>query len=149
MTTASQDIIDRILHRLDSGEELISCGLKHNGKFCVMGLFLDEYGYDWETSDQTGNHNQAYLILDYDVSRDLNFRVSSGFGAFDYNDLPLDLQTRILNLVPNYDQKILHGTRISLMEISDLMNYRKDFDVATINALLADIIKSGVMFNPD
>ena len=40
--------IQRVLYRLDSGEQLASGYLKHRDNFCVLGLFADESGMgDW------------------------------------------------------------------------------------------------------
>ena len=142
MTITTQDTLDRILQRLDGGEELTSCALKDGDKFCIMGLFLDEFGYDWTEFDLNKDPTPAYMALENEVSDYFNFRFS-GYGAFESGDLPEELRERILTLVPNYDQKIFRSTRFSLMAISDMMTYHR---VQDTNILLADIIRSGVLF---
>ena len=146
MTTATENKIDLVLQRLDDGEELINCLLKKDDKFCIMGLFLDVYGFDWTKEfEQDNNHNVAYLELDKVVAN-FNFKYSGGAGFFNYYELPEELQQRILTMMPPYDDKIAKNSQLSLMEINDILNYRKDHDIASINGLLSDIIRSGVLF---
>ena len=41
---SAQDKIQRVLYRLDHGEQLSRGQLKQDDNFCVLGLFADEYG---------------------------------------------------------------------------------------------------------
>ena len=153
-----QDKIQRVLYRLDQGEELIACSLKKGDQFCIMGLFLDVYGFDWSSrfncsTIRDNNQNTAYSVLEREVRDYFNFRYDSQAGAlevgiFDPRDLPIELRNKLLSSVSLLHRRDLEVLSYwTLMRINDALHYGNKLDSAIINSILADIIRSGVIFN--
>ena len=155
-----QEKIDRILARLDQGEELISKKLRIGDNFCILGLFADESGLGhWHTEIQKGEpvhyykikpfvknatpygYFVSYSLFDRANSIRLNSRLvqhyglQSAEGAFDVDRIPASIKYRMLtaNCGP------------SLLKVNDYM-IDSEYPGAEINAVLSDIIRSGAIF---
>ena len=111
------DKIQRVIYRLESGEELIAGALSCDGKFCVLGMFLDEAGLV----------GYASLLNNYKLKR--------GIGEFNLNEAPENVKRAVsefnlphkLDLMFINDKLIEHGIKP--------------------NQILADIIRSGIVFD--
>ena len=135
------DKIQRVLYRLDHGEKLIKISLKSNGSFCVLGLFADESGLGrWESSRYVIDDSVAYSSTD-DI---VNYYGFNDAGAsFDVHKLPNDLQNKVRCLLHDFYDFIIRFP-VALSTINDLAVSLK---YPHVNQLLADIIRSGVIFN--
>ena len=132
-----QDKVQRVLYRLDHGEELVHGNLRINNKFCVLGLFADESGLGrWDKALYRIGDSCSNQILYRQLKEYYNLR--SGSGSFIVDNLPEDINAKIKTLYP------YHTRSLSLMEINDNVLARHKID---INKLLASIIRSGVIFN--
>lgn len=143
------DRIQRILYRLDSGEELSYGALSIGNSFCVLGLFADESGLgEWGYSENlesneyriTGTNITSAVWL-CDMLADY-YDLRTGGGTFDINCLTEDLRNRLLTkgVEPNYKDFV------SLDSINDQMLSKDAPYDYEVNILLADVIRSGVIF---
>ena len=156
-----QDKIDRILARLDQGEQLIGSQLRSGDQFCIMGLFADESDMgEWVTEIRQGDKipcykvkpikhgcsRYGYYITSYNyfsssdatrLSRDLvaHYGLRNGVGTFD------------LNKVPPLVKFVLHTIKCtdSLLQVNDRM-IELEYSTEVINTVLAEIIRSGAIF---
>lgn len=145
------DRVQRILYRLDSGEQLGKCGLRVGNNFCVMGLFADESGLGYWTDPKLGpGHRSGYIIepnpypvFAFPPSAVVElYRLKCSSGYFEYADLPEELYNEVKALY-----HIDHRARAidSLTNINDILRER-GYPVAVINDILAKIIRSGAIF---
>lgn len=139
-----QDKIQRVLYRLDQGEELVAGSLRHGKNFCVLGLFADESGIgDWCVNlaaivytDTKGDDSYVDLspaLVDY-------YNFTGATLPFNFNKLPLELQNKIkpiLNSASDY---------VDLVMINDRMIAEDTYTPEYTNAVLAEVIRSGVCF---
>ena len=139
-TPSVQDRIKRILYRLDHGEQLISGALKHEDNFCVLGLFADESGLGF------WNEHDCYVI-GYEISQStvLLSILKDYYDLISANAIfkVSDLSKTVYDVLISYDPTVNQRTEICLSEINDLLVENED---PTTNFLLADIIRSGVIF---
>ena len=145
-----EDRIQRVLYRLDNGEDLCKGYLHFEDKFCVLGLFMDESGLgEWildEVNSQgfkfdDQNIYYAPEVLPGEIVAYYGF--SDDVGQFELNSLPTDLREDIIRLFPTagYDrQKITCLTALN----DDLMTH--NIDTSKRNDILARVIRSGVVF---
>ena len=127
------DKIQRIIYRLEHGEELIS------GNLMRRGQFADESGLgDWFGSIYYESDTKSVTVLSESISTYYNLQNRSG--KFYLADLSDDVQNKLSIFKPNVD-----GT-FSLMAINDSVLFCMDNNI-NINQLLADIIRSGAVFN--
>ena len=135
------DKILRILYRLDHGEELIHGRLKEDdGKFCVLGLFADESGIgEWLAlpsgyaykADGLVKASLTGILMDY-------YNLRSETGVFDRIRLP----EHIASPLHTIDQLTQYRNLLSLSLVNDGLI---DAGVKP-NEILADIIRSGIIF---
>ena len=118
------DRIQRVLYRLDHGEELVFGTLNADDKFCLVGLFGAESGL---FGDGMGNCSNSYLqIYDlYNIKSHINVRA-----------LPEVLQKLIRDI---------YGTcgTVPLPVINDVLVSQ---GVEDRNSIMADLIRSGIIF---
>lgn len=163
------DKIQRVIYRLEHGEELISGRLYDGDNFCVLGLFADESGLGhWEASEHcdgvfryringfplvTSLHVPE-LIAYYDIRLPHELKGSArgqessyikGAMAFDLSEVSNDIANKIkclwsseFNIMP------VENALVDLYAVNDL---GKSSGYTGLNQLLADIIRSGVLFN--
>lgn len=133
------DKIQRVLYRLDHGELLAQGSLKVGAKYCIIGMFMDEHGVDWDKP----YHIEP--ILQY-----YNFKEHMR-GEFDIDDLPAVILARLTKLLGIDYVKARQNRegKMSLMSLNDTLITMGTLDSDAINGILADVIRSGVLFNKD
>ena len=137
------DKIQRVLYRLEHGEKLIWGQMHYDGGFCVLGLFADESGLgSWEpishgynVGGQVSFTRLSDNLLDY-------YGFNSSGVSLVLSDLPNDLHNKVRCLFFTNGYYREHGT-FDLSFINDCGRIRA---YPHINQLLADIIRSGVLF---
>lgn len=133
------DKIQRILYRLESGERLIHGSLKRGSNFCVLGLFADESGLgEWDGAMYRESSGTGVSILNLNIYKYYNLHNQSGM--FNISDLPVELMNLVDVFQPYEDDTF------SLMGINDSVGVHEDHNI-NVNQLLADIIRSGAIFN--
>lgn len=153
------DKIQRIIYRLEQGEELTHSSLFDGKNFCVLGLFADESGLgEWTTVIHSKYDNsECYDIPEFvyntgeidirllspasppvAVSEYYNLRRDSTGVNFNTNDLPLKLRNEITELLQCTGM-------VDLYYINDMLIQKGHQDRA--NSILAGIIRSGAIFN--
>ena len=133
------DKIQRIIYRLESGERLTTGSLKCGDHFCILGLFADESGLgEWEDHIYTENGSKLVTELSNNVSSYYNLH--NRLGLFNIYDLPKDLRDIVDVFQPYRDDTF------SLMAINDSVQIHENHNI-DVNKLLADIIRSGAIFN--
>lgn len=141
-TAAAEASVQRVLDRLDHGETLNQGYLYNGDKFCVLGLFADECGLGfWQDSGYHFKYSDQVLLvsLNTDIADYYNMRHYNGL--FKAKDLPED----VLNKLKSYECHFDYAFNISISGINDeLLN--KGIDP---NPILADIIRSGVIYKQD
>ena len=152
-----QDKIQRVLYRLEHGEQLCRGYLHIKDKFCILGLFADESGLgEWEVDDQYP-HFISYSVIKDDrtkitgpfelwdlISEYYNF---NGINAsFNINHLPEDLRIKLESLGA-ISPGTLYKDTTSLDLVNDILleNSGSVYN-PEVNEILADIIRSGVIF---
>ena len=142
-----QDKINRVLDRLDRGEQLTRGTLKFNDNFCILGLFADESGLgEWGTIDQPHGRPQiTYYQIDdrmgsSQLDRDLvkYYRMHNANGQLDISKVPAELMQFLYKIGSNYN----------LANINDKM-LQIGYSTDKINSTLATIIRSGAIFLED
>lgn len=134
------DKIQRVLYRLDQGESL-SYGMLYNGvNFCVLGIFADESGLGhWNDCCRYEIDNDAGpLTALSDAVRD-HYNLTSSNAIFTVNNLPVKLYDALIKYMPDLNERYV----ICLSEINDTF---VDNNEPNTNLLLADLIRSGVIF---
>lgn len=136
------DKIQKILYRLDQGEELSRHYLKNydTGKYCVLGLFADESGLGHWRDDAAyvTDHADNHKILGMDIVD--HYNLTSEAGMFRVKDLPEDLQSELFGSVTN-DPTVY----CSLSRINDC-----GFVIPSdLNRVLAAVIRSGAVFRKE
>ena len=149
------DKIQRIIYRLEHGEQLISGCLRKEDNFCILGLFADESGLgdwgaisnDWGESSyyvgDSGNGGKASVSLCDSLVEYYNLR--SPCAAFNIDLLPEDLRIKLTayNVLPNpYSTKLLP---LDLINDHILTDRTEDYNYE-LNEILATIIRSGIIF---
>lgn len=141
---SAEDAVQRVLARLDSGEQLTVGSLKIDGMFCVLGLFADESGLgEWGIARPVRDNRQFgyYRIGTSKGSAQLDRQLVSYYGMLDANggfDVT-KLSPQILTII--YQIKCVNN----LASLNDHMlnaGYSKD----VINQTLAEVIRSGAIF---
>ena len=156
------DRIQRVLYRLDHGEELISKVLHDGEKFCALGLFADESGIgNWDVVTRPGSSKGYYVFASDNPHSTLYprgasilpqavkelYNMKSDVGSFRMRQLPEDLRSDILKHLysrPDYIHDAVKIDHISLANVNDILIYT---EYEGINDMLARIIRSGVIFN--
>ena len=152
--------IQRILDRLDQGEELISGKLKLDGKFCVLGLFAEESGLGkWSKVVKDG-----VVVSYYTVRPMVNGCGQYGY-VFSYNYYGSGSATRLdrrlmnhyglrspdgsfdIELIPPVVKALVQTVKCadSLSGVNDRL-IELEYDGEVVNKVLADIIRSGAIF---
>ena len=130
------DKVQRIIYRLEHGEELVKGTLRNrHGNFCVLGLFAEESGLgEWEMPGQCYNVDGEinFKFLNNKLVQYYNF--ISGIGTFKVDYLPDQVKSEL--------ESVLIGPTSSLATLNDCFVGSKP----GINKLFADIIRSGVVF---
>ena len=151
-----QDRIQKILYRLDHGEELTHRVLYNGDNFCVLGLFADESGMgNWDLLSNTrdkdyyvyapydGKYPRVVSILPSEIKSYYNLK--SVVGSFSIKDLPDDLQSEIRTQINNIGLKFPElFDSSSLANLNDILLFN---EYQHTNDLLAAIIRSGAIFN--
>ena len=144
------DKINRILYRLDQGEELACGNLKEKNHFCVLGLFADESGLGrwreyggnancsgYDVDDRDDFMGELFVLPDAVVDY---YGLTNNFTTFNCYDLK---DPDLIDTLVQYDLVYSDGTT-SLPRINDgLIRIGK---AAEVNGILMKIIKSGVIF---
>lgn len=129
------DKIQRVLYRLDHGEELIRGCLSKKDKFCVLGLFADESGIGtWE--DRVYVEESAAYIDDNNEQLDYD-QILTYYGikpVFTLENLPDHVISKIR-------YKFSENEVLSLPFLNDNL-----YGNADLNSILADVIRSGAIF---
>ena len=145
--------IQRILYRLEQNEVMIVDYLHQDAGYCVLGLFADESGLgEWKRHENAPG-NFYYTVdgeepavnspcfLPTTVAE--HYGLNSVSGLFNIKDLSESLYNRIEQLL---GQSIFVGTTtLSLLILNDRMT-KKNVPTATINEVLAQVIRSGIVF---
>ena len=150
------DKIQRVLYRLDHGEQLISGLLKYEDNFCVLGLFADESGLGkWvpkynlhiETYSSNDGLIRSSAILCVFVADYYNLRTCTG--RFNVNSLPEHLQVKLEEHEIEADRDgLLDLDYVNDVLVADNVD-AGEYNIET-NEILAAIIRSGVIFkDPD
>ena len=143
--------INRVLDRLDQGEELISGYMRVGDQFCVLGLFADESDQGkWSDEDLLIKSYKPRLTLknllkygchNYPQTFQLNKSLVAYYGlrdssiSFSFDILNPELRHLVLSLK-------CHNTLVSVNDHMIAMGYSNKI----INKTLADIIRSGAIF---
>ena len=134
------DKIQRVLYRLDHGEELTKGCLRRRDNFCVMGLFTDESGLgEWEpeAEDEFESVRPA-VYVDQNKMQITYKEIFEYYGMkeqFKVEDLPASVLNRIRYKFPNTHDFL------TLAYLNDNI-----FENADLNSILADVIRSGAVF---
>ena len=91
-----QDKIQRIIYRLEHGEQLCGTVLRNGDNFCVLGLFADESGLGRWIDAYTGVYE--YCINDQSLLTILNNREILDYYDF---DLPYGAQNSSVSFILN------------------------------------------------
>ena len=136
------DKIQRILYRLDHGEELTGGRLYDGSNFCVLGLFADESGLgQWDV------FSNSYVVGSDSCRSTLNYAVVEYYhlrntdGAFFVDSLPEHIKDELRD-------KLGYTVCLGLMQISGINDDLVDKGINS-NKILADIIRSGVLFKEE
>lgn len=142
-----QERIDRILARLDSGEELNGGRLRRLHQFCILGLFADESGLGKWEPDGVGVF--FYYMVDGDkLTADLNdpivdlYNLVDQTARFTIANVPMKIKSFLTNEIYSY-QRTIRTT--SLMDVNDRM-IDNGYSSKDINETLSTIIRSGAIF---
>ena len=158
-----QDRIQRVLYRLDHGEQLGQKDLYDGQNFCVMGLFADESGLgEWNHrtigNDIVGNkiqytykpHDTNYLsstsLLPFPVRQYYGFNTATGM--FKFSDISDDLRDRIVYIYREFFGRYANksATPANIYSLTGLNDVGVRLGDASINQVLADLIRSGAAF---
>ena len=153
---SAKDKILRVLYRLEHGEQLCH-GILYNGNnFCVLGLFADESGLGSWVHDDKGEFYE-YTIGDNKVITSLAITE-----LIEYYDFHQPLREKgtvsfVLNQVSNalanqikclyYDEFKFVVVEHELVDLYSVNDIGISTNYVGTNQLLADIIRSGVLFN--
>ena len=151
LTADAQASIDRILSRLDQGEQLGKYGLRTGAHFCIMGLFADESRLGtWTVMRESSDFISGYITDPEDSARFAfppdsvteYYGLNNGSGTFHVSDLPPDLYIQLEELV-----KLGDRTRSieSLANINDVLT-SQGVTAEVVNGILARIIRTGIIF---
>lgn len=157
-----QDKIQRVLYRLDQGEKLIARNLKEHDNYCILGLFVDESGLgEWQSQaellDMPYEELQSYqynIDNDIDVSGLFNDTLTKYYnfkdyaGSFNFYDLPESVQNKIeavARIIIRDGNYMMILDDLNLYTVNDIL-VESNYDPKSINEILADIIRSGVIF---
>ena len=160
------DKIQRILYRLEHGEVLISRNLRVKDNFCVLGLFADESGlgewypfaelfdtdademgtYFYEINSERDNLDRSADLLNKTLIK--HYSLHDCCGSFNFYGLPKDLQNK-LDPIMEIGKRDISCLGVSLYVINDILFETGYYDPATSNQLLADVIRSGIIFESD
>ena len=168
--TTAADQIQKVIDRLEQGEELISFELKQGDNFCILGLFADESGIGrWVDVGEFLDFPESMLPVDskrsyeyivngddieyFHLSQSLvnHYNLKDGSGSFDITALPESLLKILMPIVAadhNHSEYNFDSEGFTISGINDLL-VQSNADTKTINYLLAEIIKSGVIFESD
>ena len=145
-----KDKIQRILDRLDQGENLAASYLKLGDKFCVLGLFADESGLGgWSNGDRYIHSFKPKVTLGYILKYRFDYFVrffdrgtvtlnkqlvdhyglKDSRGSFDIRKLPIKIRRRIL----------VTGSRYTLVSVNDHM-IKQGYKCDVVNETLSDNI---------
>lgn len=158
------DQIQKVIDRLESGEQLVAFSLRELDSYCVMGLFADEskmgrwinLAASLDMNINSAKHYEYAIegedLVSFTLSESMcdHFDLLDGCGAFDFDDLPAELQKQ---LVPILDLAIAETdilgdigyNKTSLSAINDVL-VKMGYTVEYTNKVLADIIKSRAIF---
>ena len=139
--------IERVLIRLDQGEQLIPDGFWRGGQYCVLGIMIDEANLFDLQKELSGN---SHLTTEQIDMYTIYYGLRSGKGEFNISDLTAELKTRIQKItgLTDYELLIFDGI-LTLSGVNDHYFYRSEQnkpDKTELNAVLADIIRSGAIF---
>ena len=137
------DRIQRVLDRLESGEELCQGYLREGNKFCIIGMFLDESDLgNWHGANYTYHWDQDYYMEAQGPTIESFYGFISPCGRFDVDKLPAELLAEIRGVLGSGSMWL---PSYMLMDLSDDM-LRAGVETAVANDILAKIIRSGVIF---
>lgn len=151
----AQDRIQRVLYRLDSGEQLVKGRLRINDNFCVLGMFLDEFpGGHWNNYRNALSGDSYYNFRNQidsgSVQLDLTPEAAEyyGFidprGTFEYPAIPdRDLQNIIYRVMTARSK-----FNPSLGLLNDNLIHHPLYGT-DVNSILARLIRSGALFRPN
>ena len=141
------DKIQRILYRLDHGEELSNGTLKDEFGFCVLGLFADESGLGYwheNTSDDYSVYvidgespTGPFIVSDSIVD---HYNLTDNIISFNLDDVR---DSNIKDKLIQYDVAYTDGTT-SLTRINDYLV--RQGRLIEAREILTKLIKSGVVF---
>ena len=154
------DKIQRIIYRLEHGEELSIGSLYDGQNFCVLGLFADESGLgEWTPVTQYTHRHSNSIITEYvynvgeldirllspssppeAVTEYYNLKADPTGVNFNTNDLPLLLRKELTDLIKCTGM-------VDLYYVNDMLIQKGHRN--RVNSILAGIIRSGVLFNKD
>ena len=151
-----QDRIQRVLYRLESGEQLTKLRLRINNSFCALGLFLDEYqDGEWISDRKLTNEDDSYDIYYHYLDHGINRRSSlvltkpavkyygfnDEYGSFDLRDIKdRNLKVKIDRATPS---RFKFNPNLGIL--NDHLIYHPIFHDET-NTLISALIRSGVLF---
>ena len=167
-----QDKIQRIIYRLEHGEKLVSGKLYDGKNFCVLGLFADESGVGhWQESRydddvyryRTDNH---FLVTSLDNSELMDYydfrtfydpkqndtrgqlgsltQSTGSIVAVALDQVSNDIANKIKCLRYEIFNHAVAEQKAILHEVNDI-GLKVGYE--GLNQLLADIIRSGALFN--
>ena len=149
----AKDRIQRILYRLDNGEQLNDGRLCRGDKFCILGLFADESGqvfWEHELLERSGvaffSEGMYYRVNDQiylsrlDPSLVEYYNLKDELGSFDIAEIPEEYREIVGN--------IICGSLSCLLFLNDNA-IRHGFTTEYVNELLASVIRSGAVFKKE
>lgn len=143
-----QKSIQRVLTRLDQGEDLICDTFCRDGKFCAMGILVDEADLFDIQEELLTHEGLSVRRIDEYVSY---YNLNSPKGEFDISEISPDLKTRIQKVAGLSDHEVmsLYSGHLSLTVINDSYfhnPYPTKPAKLELNSVLADVIRSGAIF---
>lgn len=140
----AQDSIAKIIDLLENNKvSLTPYYLKKGEQFCVLGLFANEYPGGYWTQDR--DYNGIYTFTDDQGESQAGCLTEAVSKYYQFKD-----STTIFNIdeLPAYIQVLLLDYtwrgRMSLSVLNDLLLFNKS---STANKILADVIRSGALFD--
>ena len=146
--TNAQQSIERVLARLDQGEELICDSYYKDGKYCAMGILVDEANlFDLPRIINLHEGLSVQRINEYVDYYGLH----TAKGEFEFTDVTPELQTRIKQVTGLAEEEIrgAYCGRLTLTVINDSYFYNDRPDKPEqleLNSVIAAVIRSGAIF---
>lgn len=133
-----QDKIQRILYRLEHGENLTHGRMKSYGNYCVLGLFADESGMGhWDPGTDAYKIEGTLYCGNLSESISTYYGLTSETGVFKVLDIPEPILKQLKQKMSGH---------LGLLSSLSIINDELIIKGYQPNQILADIIRSGIIF---